>query len=162
LPNLPEDYLNNSYFSRVERILIRAAKESDGPEIARLSDQLGYPSTEQQMKNRVDFLVTQSDHVVLVAENGTGLIGWIHLTVRHLIESDPFVEINGIVVDSRFRGRGVGKELIWKGRDWAQNHKIYRIRVRTNVERDESPVFYERLGFKQVKQQLIFDIHIKI
>ncbi|MEJ0082146.1 MAG: hypothetical protein WDM78_14665 [Puia sp.] len=46
-----------------------------------------------------------SDHVIYVLLNEDQMIGWIHGIYSLRVESDPFVEIGGLVVDNIFRDR---------------------------------------------------------
>lgn len=57
-----------------------------------------------QIEERLKHISNQSDHIIYVMESNYVLLGWIHANVRFLIESPPFVEIGGLVVDSAYRG----------------------------------------------------------
>ncbi|SCW31612.1 hypothetical protein SAMN04487970_1002190 [Paenibacillus tianmuensis] len=59
-------------------LLYRKAVPQDGPEIARLSGQLGYPARAEQIEARLAPILNVADHVVIVAEAQSKLVGWIH------------------------------------------------------------------------------------
>ena len=78
---------------------IRKARRSDAERIAQLSGELGYPATAGQIVTRLRQLKPASKHAVFVAESsdgGAGLVGWLHVSVSHLLESDIRAEVNGI------------------------------------------------------------------
>ncbi|MFC5403629.1 GNAT family N-acetyltransferase [Cohnella soli] len=137
--------------------MIRKATLSDSLEIARLSSQLGYPVDVTQLEKRLQFISTHSDHIMYVMESNYVLSGWIHANVRFLIESPPFVEIAGLVVDSAFRGNGIGKRLVLACEQWAAESGFTKIRVRTNQIRSDAVQFYNRIGFTNNKSQYVFD-----
>lgn len=138
-------------------ILIRTATIDDTQEIARLSSELGYPLNIEQLEERLQEISNLKDHVIYVAESDTQLIGWIHASVRLLIESPPFVEIGGLVVDQQHRGVGTGKQLVEACERWAAQIGVNKLRVRTNQTREDAVLFYTRIGFSQKKAQFVLD-----
>ena len=139
------------------KITIRNADIMDSGPISELSGQLGYPSDDIATRKRLDKILKKDDHCVLVAENGDRVVGWIHGFYSHRVESDPFVEIGGLVIDKNYRKRGAGKILVQRIEKWAESISCVKIRVRTSTSRKETHVFYETLGFDLVKEQKIFD-----
>ncbi|MDQ3282160.1 MAG: GNAT family N-acetyltransferase [Acidobacteriota bacterium] len=135
--------------------MIRAATLEDTPRIAELAGQLGYPCTEAEMHPRLAALLANTDHdAVLVTDD---LTGWIHVALVQSLESAPFAEIRGLVVDEAHRGRGIGQTLVAAAEDWARSRDVNRIRVRSNVKRERTHPFYERLGYATTKSQKVFD-----
>ncbi|MGC5323830.1 GNAT family N-acetyltransferase [Brevibacillus sp. SYSU BS000544] len=112
------------------------------------------------MVERFQLISSRTDHVVYVAESNQKLVGWIHANVRLLIESSPFVEICGLVIDSANRGEGIGKQLVKTCEQWAANSGFTKIRVRTNQTRSDAVHFYTRIGFTHKKSQYILDKEI--
>ncbi|WP_342438707.1 GNAT family N-acetyltransferase [Paenibacillus sp. FSL L8-0436] len=140
--------------------MIRKAFPGDSQEIARLSSQLGYPVDVSQLEERLKYTSNHNDHIVYVMESNHVLLGWIHANVRFLIESPPFVEIAGLVVDSACRGNGIGKQLVQVCEQWAAESEFTKIRVRTNQTRSDAVQFYNRIGFTIKKSQLVLDKEI--
>ncbi|MEK4156147.1 GNAT family N-acetyltransferase [Paenibacillus sp. FSL R7-0163] len=73
----------------------------------------------EQLGERLQEIGTHKDHAVYVAESDHRLVGWIHATVRILLESPSFVEIGGLVVDQTCRGEGIGRQLVETCERWA-------------------------------------------
>ncbi|ODG93900.1 GNAT family N-acetyltransferase [Gottfriedia luciferensis] len=138
-------------------IKYRIASTNDSSEIARLSGQLGYNVEKDQVIERLNKILGQNDHVVIVAEIEGQLIGWIHAHGRYLIESPPYVEIGGLIVDSTYRGQKIGKLLVERCEEWSKLSGFKEIRVRTNETRIETLIFYEKIGFKNTKSQKVFN-----
>ncbi|MCY9592606.1 N-acetyltransferase [Paenibacillus chitinolyticus] len=142
-------------------VVYRQAVVSDAPGMARLSAQLGYPTGETRLAERLGHILTLPDHVILTAEYEGGVIGWIHAHARCLLESEPFAEIAGLIVDRKFRGRGIGRTLVKRCGEWTSSASLGRLRVRMNVNRQEAVSFYEQMGFEPVKTQRVFDKSIR-
>ena len=138
---------------------IRQAHISDAPVIAKLSGQLGYPTTISQASIRLAQLLNQKDQAILVSEiEQDNIVGWLHIFGAHRVESDPFAEIGGLVVDEAYRGYGVGKQLLKAACQWAEDKGFHTLRVRSNVIRSNAHRFYQREGFFTAKTQLVFEI----
>ena len=134
---------------------IRRAIESDAAVLAALSTQLGYPTQPAQAAERLG-----KDGAVLVAEDDNVILGWIHVCGIQFFQSPPFAEIGGLVVDEAARGKGIGKALVEAAVRWAAEQGYGKVRVRSNVLREDAHRFYEREGFKRVKTQAVFDLKL--
>ena len=96
-------------------------------------------------------------HAVFVAESPDGqVVGWLHVHERHLVEHDVVAEVNGLVVEEAFRGRGAGQILMDKAEQWAREREIRTVVLRSNVIRVGAHAFYENLGYTTIKSQKMF------
>jgi len=137
-------------------VTIRLATIDDAEAVARLSDQLGYPSTEEETTRRLLQVNGQSGHAVYVAEADGRLVGWVHVFVNHSLLADTPAEVAGLVVDENHRGRGVGRVLMQQAERWAQERGCRSVRLRSNVLRSRAHLFYEKLGYRVIKSQKAF------
>jgi GNAT superfamily N-acetyltransferase len=141
---------------------IRPAKVHDAGALARLSNQLGYPASSEQVRRRLAKILADPAHAVFIAENSgvqssaPALAGWVHVYVERTLESDPTVEFGGLVVEETQRGFGVGRLLVERAECWAQGTGCCTMTVRSNVLRTGAPAFYGRLGYRLVKNQRVF------
>jgi N-acetylglutamate synthase-like GNAT family acetyltransferase len=139
-------------------MIIRPATSCDAPQITALLHQLGYPNTEEAVKNRLDMLDAQSDTIILVAANdGRQLIGCIQIIIANRLAEGRYGEIASLVVAEDERGRGVGRRLVASAADWLTGQNMPRLRVRCNAVREKTHHFYAHLGFRVSKSQKIFD-----
>jgi GNAT superfamily N-acetyltransferase len=136
---------------------IRRAKSSDAPSLAELSGQLGYPATPAQLKQRFRAIQPASQHAVFVAESPKdGVVGWLHVSKQHLLESENRAEVNGLVVSEGQRSLGAGARLLAAAEEWARKHGCKSMSVRSNVIRERAHAFYERNGYEHYKTQKSF------
>src|SRR5215813_6371577 len=99
---------------------VRSMRERDARAVADLSGQLGYPATAAQIRRRLAMQEKDSDSAALVFEDEEGRIaGWAHVIGRHFLESDPYAELAGLVVDAGARRKGVGRALVTAAEKWA-------------------------------------------
>ena len=134
---------------------IRVATIADAAEIARLSAQLGYPAPVETFAARLRRLLDSRVHAVLVAVSDADrhLAGFIALEQRITLESGERVEIVGLVVDADARRGGVGRSLVTAAEQWAGDHGLDEVFLRSNVVRPEAHPFYEGLGYTRTKTQ---------
>jgi GNAT superfamily N-acetyltransferase len=135
---------------------IRRAKDSDAASLAALSGELGYPATAAEMRLRLRRLKPTAENAVFVAETHGEVIGWLHVSVDHLIEVPLRAEINGLVVGEKQRSSGAGARLLDAAEKWARGKKCVNMSVRSNVVRERAHVFYERNGYEHYKTQKAF------
>lgn len=138
-------------------ITIRAATLADAPRLAHLSGQLGYPSTPDQVAERLAQIHADPEHVIFVAEQNSGEIaGWVDVFVMRTIGADPRAEIAGLVVDESCRSQGIGRLLMARAEEWAREKCCAAVTLRSNVIRERAHGFYERLGYRLIKTQKSF------
>ena len=137
--------------------ITRPAVAADAQAIAALSGQLGYPATEPEIRVRLESLAARGDTAVFVAEVDGRVVGWAGVRADVSLESGPFAELVGLVVDEASRGQGVGETLVLAAESWAREQGRTRIRVRSNVVRERAHRFYERLGYRERKRQTVFE-----
>ena len=136
---------------------IRRAKPADAPRLADLSGQLGYPATPRDIARRMRKLASSLRDALFVAETSeAGVVGWIHVSVNHLLEVGTRAEINGLVVAEGHRSLGAGARLLDAAETWARARGCPAMSVRSNVIRERAHKFYERQGYEHFKTQKAF------
>lgn len=143
-------------------VTVRPAGLEDAGAIARLSGELGYPTTSEQCAARLRTILGAADHEVLVActEDGA-VVAWVHVFEALRVESEPFAEISGFVVAEACRGQGVGKRLLAAVEAWVAARGLTQLRVRSRTERAAARAFYAGLGFVRSKEQNVFDKRVQ-
>ncbi len=137
-------------------VQIRPATPDDAEEIARLSGQLGYPSTVAQVRARFAALDQGSVWMLALAEVGEAIVGYVTCRGIYTIQRDPCAELGGLIVDERYRGRRIGELLVAAAEAWARENGFPTIIVHSNVLRTDAHRFYQRLGYAIVKAQQYF------
>ena len=141
-------------------ITIREVVAEDAAEITVLSHQLGYSISEQQTLQNIYLLKQTKQHEVFVAVHEQKVIGWMGLFYNISLTSPPLCEIQGLVVHEQYRSKGIGKMLIEKAKEWSINKSTKKLRLRCNIKRTEAILFYQKIGFAEVKQQKVFEMKI--
>jgi GNAT superfamily N-acetyltransferase len=135
---------------------IRGARPDDAPALAELSTQLGYPSTEAQVRERLR-LLEDPERELFVAVADHGLAGFIDVHVQRVVESDPYAEVGGLVVGAPHRGAGLGAALLAAAADWSRARGLERLWIRANLARVGPHEFYEAVGCRTVKDQRVYE-----
>ncbi len=110
------------------------------------------------MNVRLDRLLGSTNDLVLVAEitYPSVIAGWIHGTLSQYLEADYRMEIAGLVVNEEFHRRGIGTALVRGVEKWGLEHRAVQASVRCRTTRPDAHFFYERLGYRQTKTQIVF------
>lgn len=136
---------------------VRPMAPDDVETAARLSTELGYPATAEELAGRLADLSSRDDHAVLVAELDGAVVAWIHVQESRLVVEPPRADITGLVVSREVRRAGVGRTLVAAAERWAAERGADRIRVRSNVVRDDAHAFYPAIGFEVAKTSTVFE-----
>jgi len=135
--------------------LVRSATITDAVPLARLATALGYPSTADDIEERLLALRYDEDHAVYVVVDDEELRGFAHVAVRPTLVSGLSVELLALVVDERARGRGLGRALLDRVHAFARERDIDDVRVCSNVVRERAHRFYEANGYTRAKVQVV-------
>jgi GNAT superfamily N-acetyltransferase len=139
-------------------ILIRTAGPEDVPALTGLSEQLGYPVTEQEILDNLQIILSSNNETVLVAVAGNKVAGWIGLVHTIHLCAGHYCQVSGLVVDTAFHRQGIGKKLVAAAKQWALDKKLGLLRVNCNTKRKEAHAFYSGLGFTEIKEQKNFGL----
>jgi GNAT superfamily N-acetyltransferase len=142
------------------KITTREMTQKDAEAVNTLSKQLGYPLSIEQTLENIKAILQSKDHTAFVAGYENKIVGWIGASQAIMIEVMPHCEIDGLVIDEHHRGMGIGKSLIDRVKHWAKEKGNNKIGLHCNVKRTEAHLFYEHLGFTELKQQKNFVINI--
>jgi GNAT superfamily N-acetyltransferase len=135
---------------------IRTAAADDAAALAGLSTQLGYPSTEAEVRERL-CLLDDPERALLVAGAPEGLAGFIDVHVQRVVESDPYGEVGGLCVAERHRGAGLGAALLGAAADWSRARGLAQLWIRANLARVGPHEFYAAVGCRTVKDQRVYE-----
>lgn len=61
--------------------------------------------------------------------------------------ASPYAVIENVVVDTRHRGKGLGKQIVGQALDRAWKASCYKAMLMTGSKRDETHAFYCACGF---------------
>lgn len=157
-------------------VTVRPAGAGDALALAALSTELGYPAETTQIEHRLKVLLASDDDVVFVAAAGAAagagvvaaaagaqsqgrgpeLLGFVHAAEKRLLVSEPFVELEGLIVAAAARRRGAAAALVAAVERWSLARDVRELRVRARLERDAADRFYRGRGFELEKQQRVF------
>ncbi len=140
--------------------VIREAVVDDAQVIAALSGQLGYEMSIEHTQTYLSLLLNNDKDTVVVAIYNGMVVAWMHVFYALRVETLPFCEIAGLVVDENIRGRGIGKLLIAYAKDWCRKMNGNSLRVRTNMIRTDTHRFYQQAGFILTKEQKVFTMEV--
>ncbi|HSR91189.1 MAG TPA: GNAT family N-acetyltransferase [Gemmatimonadales bacterium] len=129
--------------------MIRTAEPTDSPAIAQLLDQLGYPTTEAEVPERLRRIRSEGRGEVFVSVVAGEVGGLVSVQVGPgLTRSEDTAYVSTLVVAEGIRGKGVGRELLEIAEGYARKHDCPRIVVATANHRKGAHAFYERLGWE--------------
>ena len=142
--------------SNSNRLTIRLAHLRDAERIAVLSEQLGYPASQEEMERRLNKIEHDTNHALFFAEIGGRVIGWIHVLICPIVIFGLEVEVGGLVVDEEYRRSGAGRLLMERAEQWVREKGCRAVYLRSNIIRQDARPFYERIGYTVIKTQLAF------
>ena len=131
----------------MEEIIVRNVKPEDFEDISILSTELGYRYPIEKMRQRILYLTYHTKDIILVADNGYNVVGYIHASPYQLMYQDPIMNILGFVVKEEFRGNGIGHLLITEIERHAKRHGFTGFRLTSGETRTQAHHFYEKHGF---------------
>ena len=134
---------------------IRRAVSEDALRIAQLAADLGYTINSDSVGAAIDRL-QWDEGAIFVADASEHPTGWIHIHRSHVIQTEPFAEVGGLVVDPLSRGEGVGRRLLEAAERWSSANDLTLVRVRSNIVRSNAHRFYERRGYDVEKTSYTF------
>ena len=125
-------------------IKFRKLKLSDRKEVRILFDQL----TKETPSFNIKLVLKDKNCNCIVAEDKGKVIGFGALVLAMVPCRGYFAKIEDVVVDEKYRGKGLGKKLIQELIKIAKKKKVKKINLTSNPKRVEARKFYESMGFE--------------
>jgi GNAT superfamily N-acetyltransferase len=139
-------------------LTIREITVADAAAVAELSCQLGYDSTVDEMKQRIEaVLPLPPGHAIFVACLGDEVIGWGETEIVRHIQTPPHALLTGLVVKDGVRSMGVGSRLCAEVEAWARQQGAAVVRVTSRMTRERAHRFYLREGYTLTKTSAVFE-----
>ena len=136
---------------------IRAMRRDHAGAVANLATQLGYPSSEVQLAERIARVLGREEAAAMVAEDAGNVVAWVHVELRRTLVADQHAQVMALVVDERCWGRGIGAALMAEAERWARKRGANAVRVASRTTREEARRFYERQGYRLTKTSNWFE-----
>lgn len=128
-------------------ILLRRATEADAKYVASLLAELGYPSSEADIRSRLRSLPSRTS-CFLLAQSGSEITGLVSAElVPYVPNGSKICRMTALVVSSHHRGQGIGEKLVAGVTDFAREHHCSGIEITSAEHRRDAHRFYLRLGF---------------
>ncbi|WP_386082709.1 GNAT family N-acetyltransferase [Vreelandella sp. F11] len=133
--------------------IYRKYTHQDTQALIPLMAQLGYDLSGEVLVSSVSAVRKQGGEV-FVAEVSGNVLGCVSAIFDVRLAEGVKGEIVSLVVSKNARGQGLGKGLVLEAEKWLSG-KVDVIRVRANALRGQSHLFYESLGYRKDKAQVV-------
>jgi putative acetyltransferase len=135
-------------------ILIRPAEPEDALRISALVGQAGtfeglLQSPDAPLASRLEFLQKVEPHSCkLVAVAGDEIVGSAGLHVQGTALRRMHTRMLGIGISPAWQGRGIGRRLMERLLDWADNWAgVLRVELHVHADNDRAMALYKSMGF---------------
>jgi len=147
-------------------ILIRAAMKSDLQKIEKLMAELIETMEDTEgidiklVGQNCRDLLSDANSYFLVAEIEGAVVGFINFTTRNtILHPAPSGLIDELVIAKKYRGKGIGKQLLITAIEKCKQFGCCEVEVSTETENTKAREFYKKCGFEEVG--VLFEVDLK-
>jgi ribosomal protein S18 acetylase RimI-like enzyme len=134
----------------MDEIKIRDACLDDSASVADLMSQLGYATSGEEMKQRLEGILRDSDYMTFVAEYRKAVVGVIGIGIyRYYEKNGIYGRLLALVVDEKLKGQGIGAALVDEAEQRLKERGVGLVVVNSGKQRSEAHRFYKRLGYEE-------------
>ena len=135
-------------------VLLRSPTEADAKHVASLLAELGYPSKEADVRDRLRRSLHRQSSCFLLAQFANEVIGLVSAElVPYFPTGSTICRVTALVVSTHHRGRRVGEKLVAGAVDFARQHHCSGIEITSAEHRLDAHRFYQRLGFSRTSSR---------
>ena len=129
---------------------IRRITSSDVPSAAALLAELGYPTTEADLGERLKAIATNPDDAVLAAAEDGNILGLVSVHSFEMIHRPGRLgRITSLIVAASARGRGLGTNLLAAAEKHLRAYGCAKLEVTSGEQRSSAHDFYAANGYKE-------------
>ena len=135
-------------------VLIRAAELKDMSSLKKLFLQLGYQTSSESLKLRINEVHCSLS--ILVAELDKEICGVVVVNfITPVHENGLWALISALVIDESSRGAGIGQKLLLASERIALDKRCSQIELSSSERRVRAHKFYESNGYKEVRKRFV-------
>ena len=132
----------------MESVAIRKASVDDSEPIATLVTGLGYPTSTNQMRRRLETILDDNQYQTFVAWEDGQVLGFVGTRSGPLYEDDEcYGQIMALAVAPSRQRRGVGRMLLQVAESTLIERGVRVLVVTSGNQRSNAHAFYERCGY---------------
>jgi GNAT superfamily N-acetyltransferase len=132
-------------------VQLRPIRRTDASLLAGLLGELGYPTTEAAVHERLDYWLDDPASWLIGAADGDDLIGVAALGVLPALEvTGKLGRLVALVVDERYRGKGIGQSLVRAAEEQARAAGCIKMEITSSRYRNRTHKIYQQLGYEDI------------
>lgn len=134
----------------MEQVIIRDATATDLTALTALMNELGYPTTLEEMRDRFSKISHHPDYKTIVALVNDEVVGMAGLAKGVFYEKNgDYLRVVAFVVKQNCRGKGIGKILLTAAENRAKEQGITTVLINcgNRIEREQAHRFYHEMGY---------------
>jgi len=143
-----------------KQCVVRPLEERDLNEWFRLRHLLWDATAEDDHKSEMlDIIEHAESQLVLVAENGGNLVGFLEASIRNFAEdceTDHVGYLEGWFVDPAFRRRGIGGDLVRMAEMWAREKGCSEMASDAELGNEPGLAAHQKLGYSETSRLIHF------
>jgi len=129
-------------------LTIRDATQADAASIALLMSELGYPTAESDMRERLAAIEADGNHRTLVAQVAGAVVGVAGVGLaRYYERTGTYGRLLVLAVREGHRRTGLGRALVKSAEAWAASRGARAMLVNTAHHRESAHLFYAGIGY---------------
>jgi GNAT superfamily N-acetyltransferase len=135
---------------------VRDAVIEDAEAIGRLITELGYPTTHEEMRQRLVTILADAAYGTFVADAGANVVGVTAASLGRYYEKDGvYSRLLVLAVSSTVQGLGIGSRLVEAVERWSVARGARDVIVTSALRRVEAHGFYERRGYARTGYRFV-------
>ena len=118
--------------------------------------ELGYEFSESQMETNIRRMMGEPNNLILVAERGDEVVGFVHASNHEPVYAPPMKTIMALAINPEYRHHGLGRTLVYAVENWAKETGAAGVRVNSAENLTEGMYFYKGMGYEYIRTQYNF------
>ncbi|MGP4060813.1 GNAT family N-acetyltransferase [Halobacillus sp. H74] len=131
--------------------MLREANTRDAEALVPLMKTLGYPTTVEKMRTRMERIFSKEEYQTFVWEENEKLSGMIGMRLSYAYHTDePHVRVIAFAVYEDSQGKGIGGKLMKAAEQWGKANDATTVMLNSGnrKEREATHEIYRHYGFE--------------
>lgn len=113
-----------------------------------------------ELRHEIILMMKGDKDIFLLSSINESIVGFIHMSIRtDYVEganSSPVGFVEGIYIKPMYRFKGIARELVSKGEEWAKSMGCTQIGSDIEMNNLDSYKFHQNIGFKEANRIICF------